>query len=210
MKDKVYVWDRFVRFFHWALVLTFAISYLTGDESTTIHVYSGYFILSLIALRLVWGFVGSKHARFTDFVGPVSAAVVYLRGLVSGDSQQFLGHNPAGGWMVLGLLLSILCTGLSGLKVYGLEGYGPLAGTASISRGYDETVANTDPRESREDDHDSEAHEQSEELWEEIHEVFANLTVLLIIVHVAGVALSSIRHRENLVKAMISGYKNRE
>lgn len=223
MNDKVYVWDRFVRLFHWSLVFAFTVSYLTGDEITTVHVYSGYFILGILILRVGWGFVGSKHARFSDFLRPVPEAIGYLRRLVRGDSPRFVGHNPAGGWMVIALMVSILCTGFSGLKVYGLEGHGPLAVTANVATDRAPVVVEAHAYEHNDDDEHGEydedrdyreeaddQHEATEEFWEEIHEVCAHLAVLLVLLHIGGVVLSSLRHGENLVKAMISGYKKRE
>lgn len=199
MNKKVYVWDRFVRLFHWLLVAAFVTSYLSGESESSLHVYSGYLILSLLIARLVWGVIGSRYARFRDFVRPPAAAIGYLKGLPSGRSPRYIGHNPAGGWMVLALLAGLFTTGLSGLKLYGLEGYGPLA------------VAEPAVSLSSHDDHDEEEEdeEEEEEIWEEVHEFFANLMVALIALHIAGVMVSSLVHRENLVRAMVSGYKQR-
>ena len=226
MSNKIYVWDRLVRGFHWSLALTFFISYLTGDDWETIHVYTGYLILILIFIRFIWGFIGSKYARFSNFVRPLPDALTYIRGLASGDSQRYTGHNPAGGLMVIALMLCLLITGVTGLKAYGVEGFGPLATVSSektimdtelliapesraeINNQYDSHER--DEHEEDDDEHDEDEGHDAEELWEELHEFFANLTILLVILHVLGVFASATAHKENLLKAMIDGYKKKE
>ena len=228
------VWDPFVRVFHWSLVGLFALAYLTGDENDEIHVWAGYAIVVLIASRIVWGFIGSKHARFSDFVRSPSVVFRYLKAVVSGSAPRTLGHNPAGGWMVLLLLVSILATGGSGLVVLGLEGEGPMAGhiagdgwivAVGSAVGGDEGSGNDEHEEGREHgEHDgdraadqnqasmstNQAFESAEDAWEEIHEFLANFTVLLVVLHIAGVIFSSIADRENLVRAMFTGLKKEE
>jgi cytochrome b len=237
--NNIKVWDRFVRIFHWSLAGLFALAYFTGDDAGTIHVWAGYGIVALIASRIVWGFVGSEHARFSDFVRSPSAAFRYLKGLASGKAKRTLGHNPAAGWMVLLLLASILATAGSGLVVLGLEGEGPMAGHIATD-GWIVAVGNAvggdeksgDKEREHEDKDDDDGHERrdtgatssgsagssmtaaqnrpfesAEDAWEEIHEFLANLTVLLVILHVIGVIVSSIAHRENLVRAMFTGLK---
>jgi len=226
------VWDPFVRIFHWSLVGLFVLAYFTGDDNDAIHVWAGYTIVLLIVLRIIWGFAGSKHARFSDFVRSPAAAFRYLKEVVRGKAPRFLGHNPAAGWMVLLLLVSILATGASGLIVLGLEGEGPLAGRIAAD-GWVMAVGTTlGAAESHtEHENDDERHEienndtvsrkstivsanqsldSAEDAWEEIHEFLANFTVLLVVLHVAGVILSSIAHRENLVRAMLTGVKREQ
>jgi len=201
--SKQQVWDIAVRLFHWSLVGAFTVAYLTGDDESMLHVNAGYIILALILFRIVWGFIGSKHARFKDFIYSPAEILLHAKGLVSGQVKPTIGHNPLGGLMVFALLLTIVITVVSGLKIYGLEGHGPLAET-NIS--YLISSANA----SNPVSYESEDHEgsDSEELWEEIHEFFANLTVLLIVFHILGVMISSKIENENLVKAMITGYKH--
>lgn len=214
MENKVYVWDWFVRLFHWSLVAAFAVSYLTGEDESALHVYSGYFIAALVASRIVWGFIGPKYARFSDFIRPPGEAVAYLRSLVRPDPEStgYPGHNPAGGWMVLALLFSLAMTCFSGLKLYGVEGHGPLAAADTIAAPL--TAAPPGlliPTARADDDREGhgrrERHRDGEEFWEEIHEFFANATLLLIVVHVLGVLASSYRHHSGLVRGMVTGYK---
>lgn len=179
------VWDLPVRIFHWSMVAAFTIAFLTEDEWLSLHTLAGYSVTGLIAFRLLWGVVGSRHARFSAFVRSPSEVVAYLKQVVTFRAPRHLGHNPAGGAMVLALLVALLLTGLTGMATYGaVEGAGPLAGMLAGSSSF------------------------SAELFEEAHELFANLTLLLVFAHLAGVAVASLQHRENLPRAMVTGLKS--
>lgn len=231
MKQDTRVWDPFVRVFHWSLVLLFVIAYFTGDEESWLHEWSGYAILVLVLLRLAWGLVGSRHARFSDFMRSPAAAGRYLRDLFTGRAPRYLGHNPAAGWMIVALLAALLATGTSGMVVLGLQGEGFLAGRIAPDGwvvgvaipfaegdGMEEHETDDDEDESGdEDEHgapgrapDNPRLEAAEEPWEELHEFLADFTVFLIVLHVLGVLVSSLAHRENLVRTMITGWKRAE
>jgi cytochrome b len=111
MKSRVRVWDGAVRASHWLLVLLIGAAYLTEEfDAMDWHQRIGLTVLGLIVFRLVWGLVGSRHARFTDFLRGPATVRAYLRGAWRG-----LGHNPLGGWSVLLLLLmplGMVATGL--------------------------------------------------------------------------------------------------
>lgn len=210
--DTIRVWSLPIRLFHWSLVALFVLAYLTGEDESLVHAYSGYAIGGLLAFRIIWGLVGDHYARFSNFLYAPSRVVAYLKSLRSASPQHYHGHNPPGGWMIIALLISLIGTTYTGLEVWGAEGYGPLATTPSSAA---PPISRYDHDEQENNEHkisqDEEKHEHSdeEEFWEEAHEFFANFTVLLIIVHITGVLLSSLVHRENLVKAMINGYKAR-
>jgi len=200
--SKQQVWDIGIRLFHWLLVLSFIIAYWTGEDEGELHIYAGYVILALVLFRVVWGFIGSKHARFKDFIYSSAEILLHIKGLILGKVKPTAGHNPLGGLMVVALLLSLVMTTVSGLKVYGVEGHGPLAET---NTSYFISSANaSNPTEDKANNHEE---GDSEEFWEEIHEFFANFTILLIVFHILGVIVSSKVENENLVKAMITGYK---
>ena len=205
-EERVKVWDIGVRLFHWTLVVLFAVAYLSGDDEDMLHIYAGYGVIALLAFRILWGFVGTRHARFADFVYGPKATMGYARSLFSGKPIHYLGHNPLGGWMVIALLFSLAGASWSGLEAYAVEGHGPLAHQESLF--IQSALAHGD------EDEDGEAENGEEnggdEFWEEAHEVLANLSLLLVFLHIAGVAVASMVHRENLVKAMIKGYKNRQ
>lgn len=204
MNHSKQVWDVPIRLFHWSLVVLFIIAYWSGDDDSMLHVNAGYIILALISFRLVWGFIGTKHARFKDFIYSPTEILTHARGILSGHVKPYCGHNPLGGLMVFALLLILLITVVSGLKVYGIEGHGPLAESNTT---YFISSANASSPTGYENEHEHSEDNDSEELWEEIHEFFANFTILLIVFHILGVIISSKVENENLVRAMISGYK---
>jgi cytochrome b len=178
--SQVYVWDPFIRVFHWTLVICFTVAYLTEDF-LTVHVWAGYIIGGLILARIVWGFVGPTHARFSDFVYAPSTTLRYMRDLILLRAPRQLGHSPGGGAMVIALIVLLAATVGTGLIVYGGDQQaGPLAGLVSKETG---------------------------ESLEELHELIANVTLAFIIAHIAAVILASFVHRENLPRAMITGYK---
>lgn len=109
--DKIRVWDPLVRIFHWSLVGGFVVAYVTADEWDKAHEFVGYLVAGLIAFRLIWGFVGSRHARFSNFVHRPSTVITFLKDSLAMKAKRYVGHNPAGGAMVIALLLAI--TGIS-------------------------------------------------------------------------------------------------
>ncbi|WP_322521445.1 cytochrome b/b6 domain-containing protein [Guyparkeria halophila] len=184
--NTITVWDRFVRLFHWLLVAAFFTAYLVEDDLLGGHVWAGYLVFSLVVLRLAWGVVGSRHARFSDFVRRPGELLVYLKSILSGRARRYLGHNPAGGAMVIALIGSLLATTVLGMLLLGSEPGNALHGVVNAL---------------------GLAGETGEEALEETHEFFANFTLALVGLHVLGVLFSSLAHRENLVRAMITGRK---
>ena len=122
----VTVWDRFLRFFHWTLVLCFATAFISGEvHASTLHVLVGYLLCVLLAARVYWGFKGSEYARFRAFIYPISEAFEYLRSMIKGNPRHYYGHNPAGALMVFtmfGLLAVIFVSGLLTLGTIDFEG----------------------------------------------------------------------------------------
>lgn len=208
---SVDVWDPIVRIGHWTLVIAFFTAYFTEDDFLTQHVWAGYIVGAVVLFRIVWGFIGSKHARFSDFIYSPAAVLGYLKGLISGKPQHYVGHNPAGGVMVIALLLSLGATVFTGLSLYAVEeNAGPLAGIVAINNKavpasiIPSAYADEDEGES---EHGATVNKEAEEFWEELHEFFANFTLLLVALHIGGVLLSSYIDKEKLVKAMITGRK---
>jgi cytochrome b len=164
------VWDPFVRAFHWTLIASVAVAWITHEGGAGVHEAAGYCALGLVAARIVWGIVGSEHARFSAFIRSPRATWDYARGLAVGRDERYVGHNPLGAWMIVALLADIIVCCSSGW-LYTTDAYWGV-----------EWVA-------------------------ELHEVSADLLLVLIALHVGGVLSSSWRHRENLVAAMIHGRK---
>lgn len=202
--NQAKVWDPLVRIFHWSLVATFAIAYLTGDEESRLHELAGYAVLGLVAVRIVWGFVGTRYARFRDFVYRPSAVAAYARDLLAGKPKRYLGHNPLGGAMIVALLIALLATGATGLAAQQTREGSPTvaAVTNRITAWTPDIVAKAVA-----DDDEGGRGGKQEEVWGEVHEFFANLTLLLVGLHIGGVILGSLAHRENLVRAMFTGRK---
>jgi len=203
--ESIKVWDILVRVFHWSLAIFFTLAYLSGEgEVEELHAWAGYIIIGLLVFRIVWGFVGSKYARFSDFIYSPTKIADYLKSLFTSKPKHYLGHNPAGGVMVILLLVFLSLSSWSGLKAYEAEGKGPLA-SAEMSL---VTLAQADSW--YEEEHEHEGHGKGDEFWEEIHEFFVNFTLLLVFVHLGGVFISSALHKENLVRAMITGRKEKQ
>ena len=167
---KILVWDWPVRIGHWLLAGAFALAWLTGDSEDwrLVHAYAGGTVVGVVMFRLIWGLVGTYHARFTSFVRGPGGVLGYLRGLRAGSPAHTAGHNPAGGWAIVGLLTLGLLAGGSGWLVY---------------------------------------QDMGGKWLEELHEGLAKAMLALVGVHVAGVIVSNFIHGENLVRAMLTGYK---
>jgi len=179
--STVKVWDPLVRVFHWGLVFFFLITFITEDDWLNLHVLAGYAVSFLIGFRLLWGLVGTRNARFSTFVKSPAVMMTYLKSMLSFKVPHYLGHNPLGAAMVVVLLLSVALVAFTGMTMVASEGQGPLAGTFFSSWGG--------------------------ERMEDVHEFFANFTLLMVLAHVSGVLVSSLLEGENLVKAMVTGRK---
>jgi cytochrome b len=169
-ESKILVWDWPVRLGHWLLVLSFITAWLTGEseEWRLIHVYAGGLMVGIVSFRLLWGFIGSRYARFGDFARGPQAVIAYLKSLLCRQPRHFTGHNPAGGWAIMALLALILVGSGSGWL-----NYQDLGG----------------------------------EWTEELHGITVNLLLAAVVVHLCGVAVGSVAHRENLVRSMLTGMK---
>ena len=169
VQTRILVWDIPTRIFHWILVLCFVVAYLTSESERwqLWHVTAGYIFGVLLLFRMFWGVVGSRYARFSQFVRGPRHILAYLRSLLSRTPEHFTGHNPAGALAIVGILGLGLLTVLTGWASF--NDYGDWIG--------------------------------------ELHEGIVNVLLLIIGIHIGGVLISSVLHRENLVRAMINGHK---
>jgi len=92
---------------------------LTGDDDSLLHIYAGYAVIGLVLFLILWGFVATEHARFNDFIFGPSKVIKYLKSIASNTPRRYVGHNPAGGYMVVLLLVTLIIVTFIGLKVYG-------------------------------------------------------------------------------------------
>jgi len=164
------IWDLPIRAFHWSLVLSFAGAYLTGDNDhyAFLHITCGFTVLGLIFFRFIWGFMGSRYARFKNFIADLPEIFTYLKSLLSRSPRHYVGHNPAGGVAIIVILILGLTTTISGWMEY-----------EDLDIAYIEVI----------------------------HELSADAMIGLVFVHVAAVLFSSFLHRENLLRAMLTGCK---
>lgn len=179
--QSVKVWDPLLRVFHWSLVFFFLLAFITEDDWLSVHVQAGYAVSMLVGFRLFWGLVGTRYARFLTFVKSPGTVISHLKSMLNFNAPHYLGHNPVAAVMIVALLLSITLTAFTGMVTIASEGNGPLAST--FLAGWDG------------------------EWMGEIHEFFANFTLLLVIAHLAGVVFSSFMEGENLARAMVTGRK---
>lgn len=179
-ESLVRVWDRVVRVGHWLMAICFAIIYLRYRKFP-LHVYAGYLMLSLVTLRLVWGLIGSRAARFTSFWFTPAELWHYALNALRGKAAYFLSHNPMGSWMVFSLLGLILINGILGLLLYSAgQQMGPFG--AAVPENWED--------------------------WLKLaHTVLGHFTAALVAIHIAGVIWAVRVHRENYVLAMFTGNK---
>jgi cytochrome b len=170
MIRRIMVWDMPTRVFHWLQVLSFGAAYLTAfsERLRNYHVALGYILLGLLIFRLLWGFIGTRYARFSSFLFNPGEVVAYLLTMIKRKPEHYMGHNPAGSVSVLLLLALGLFIGVTG--VLALQ-------------------------------------DEASDLVVEMHGVATNVMLGVILLHLIGVVMSSILHRENLVRAMITGFK---
>jgi cytochrome b len=178
----VRVWDAPTRVFHWLYLACFVAAWLTRDTLTLDwHVLAGYIALALLVFRCAWGLVGTRHARFREFAAGPRAVIAYLRAMASGNPIHYLGHNPAGGWSIFAMIALGLAIGVTGIAtVSGMYGYGPLA--SAVTPG-------------------------AAQVLRELHELLAWTLLLVVPVHLAGVAAGSFAGAENLIGSMVTGWK---
>jgi cytochrome b len=118
VSPEVPVWSRFVRLFHWSLVATVALAWITSEVGRGLHEPIGWVMVALLALRLAWGLAGrDRAARFASFVRGPAAVVAYARNVLRQRAPRFLGHNPLGGWMVIALMLTLAAVAVTGWLV---------------------------------------------------------------------------------------------
>lgn len=185
------VWDPLVRLTHWTIALAVVLNGFLIEGDALAHIWIGYVSLGLLALRLLWGLVGTENARFSSFPISISGASRHVGGLIRGEHSAHQSHNPLGALMVYALWGMLLMVSVTGVM---LE-----------SEPFPEYVNEFSEQYESEEEKDEAS---SEELIEELHEASANILLLLATLHVGGVILESRLSGRNLVRAMISGRRS--
>lgn len=183
-EDQGMIWDLPVRVVHWILVLSLIVAYAThylGIEYYAYHVASGYVVIVVSVFRLIWGFLGTSHARFKNFIrGPV-ATWNYLNDFLRGKEARHLGHNPLGALMIVALLTCMLVQAVSGLfTTDDIFNYGPLYALVSDS---------------------------TSSFFGSVHRNLFYILLGFVAAHVAAIIYHRVIKRENLLKSMITGRK---
>lgn len=191
-------WDPLIRITHWGVAVAVLINGLITDGGSGIHVWIGYVAVALLVLRLVWGLIGTDEARFSSFPPSLSAAVAHSADLVAGRSREYRSHNPLGSLMVYALWGTLTVVAATGIAMAG----SPLqtVETASAVQLLHEAGEQDGDRE-----YDDGHGEHGPEILNEIHEVAANLLLMLAALHVAGVAFESRIAGRNLAREMVTG-----
>lgn len=170
--EKVHVWDRFVRVFHWTLVSCIVLNYFVLEAGETPHRWLGYLASALVCARFVWGFVGSRHARFSDFFPTPAKIRQHLQNVRSGTHDDHPGHNPVAALMIFALMGIVLALGVTGY-MQGTDAY------------------------------------FGEDWVQQLHEVLASTLIVFAGLHAVAAIVMGRLERTNLVRAMITGVKER-
>ena len=182
--QTVPVWDLPTRLFHWTLVALMIAQWLTAEFGSAMdwHVWGGYAILALVVFRLIWGFVGSDTARFSNFVRSPSAALEYVKALLRGETPLYLGHNPMGGWSIVAMLVLLSIQAGTGLFANDdIMTEGPLYPWVSKA---------------------------TSDWLTTVHRINFNLLLLVVAIHISAVLFYLLVKRENLIHPMLSGRKH--
>lgn len=178
---RSYIWSFFNRFLHVVLIISFALAYCIKDF-LPIHIFFGALFAVAIVLRIVWGFVGTKHSRFADF--PYRGVLGYLASVV-GAKRRFVGHNPASSWAILLMLFLGICTALSGMLEAGIAKNQGIF--AFLYNQYSHV-----------------------RFLDDVHEIFANGLLVVVCVHILGALIDWLVHKNDSIDSMISGFKKTE
>ena len=195
-------WDPLLRLAHWGIAVVVIANYAFTKEGGSVHIALGWVGMALLLLRLIWGFVGPREARFASFPPNPMAALRHLGGLLRGTAPQYPSHNPAGALMAYALWACLAVLMLTGLGMSGLSPFAQADLEAAVAEGDWSVLV--------EEDGDAEGESPYGDVLEEVHEVAANLILILAVLHVAGVAVESRALRRNLLAPMLITRRGRK
>lgn len=195
-------WDPLLRLAHWGIAVVVIANYAFTKEGGSVHIAFGWAGMALLLLRLIWGFVGPREARFASFPPNPLAALRHLGGLLRGKAPHYPSHNPAGAMMAYALWACLAVLMLTGLGMSGLSPFAQADLEAAVADGDWSVLV--------EEDGEAEGESPYGDVLKEVHEVAANLIVILALLHVAGVAVESRAMRRNLVAPMLIARRGRK
>jgi len=195
-------WDPLLRLAHWGIAVVVIANYAFTKEGGSVHIALGWAGMALLLLRLIWGFVGPREARFASFPPNPMAALRHLGGLLRGKAPQYPSHNPAGALMAYALWACLAVITLTGLGMSGVSPFAQADLEAAVAEGDWSVLV--------EDDGEAEGESPYGDVLEEVHEVAANLILILALLHVAGVAVESRAMRRNLLAPMLITRRGRK
>jgi cytochrome b len=183
--EQVKVWDVPLRLFHWSLVVGFSLAYLLAEfHIMDLHVLLGYFLSALVLFRLFWGFAGSRYARFKSFLFSPQETLTYMKAMRGGQPAHYYGHNPAGALMVFAMLALLVLSSVTGVVTLSVIDFdGPLLFLANR------------------------VSDEASYFFRHAHSLLVHAALLLVPLHLLGVLSGSLQHKENLVRAMLTGMK---
>ena len=185
INQLIKVWDLPIRLFHWSVVICFAVSWGSVelfDNAMQVHLYAGYAMLTLVLFRVIWGFIGSGTARFSQFITGLRPTMAYASTLLKPRPSYYLGHNPLGGWAVMAMLALLILQAMTGLFANDdLLTSGPLAHW--VGKDWSDTIS-------------------------EVHQIAFNFLLAVIGIHIVAVLFYRFFKHNNLIVTMITGYKS--
>lgn len=199
-------WDPVVRITHWSIMAAILLNALVTEDGSAAHIWVGYALAALLALRLLWGLIGPKEARFTAFPPSPSRAIAHVKEIVAGRNTPHASHNPLGALMVYAVWATLAVIIGSGIAMAGLPG-SPLQTERAMAEAPSAGALIDD--EAEEEEHEErgaaggERGEHEDGVMEEVHEVAVNLLYGLILLHLAGVAFETRRSGRQIVLAML-------
>ena len=185
---KTYVWALPTRLFHSLLIISIILAFILSESENLLpyHAAIGYGVGVLIVFRIIWGLIGPKYSRFKDFPLSIKEAIEFSLSIFH-PKKKYLGHNPAASFVMIALIIVLFFVTLSGVLTYGIQEGRGIVGFLNSS------------------------FFKEMELFEEIHEFFTTLLLFLIVIHLIGVVIDYLFHREDETwKSIFTGYKNIE
>lgn len=193
-------WDPLVKITHWGVAAVVVCNALIVGEGSISHIYAGYTLAALLALRLLWGVIGTSPARFASFPPSPARALAHMRAIREGRREEHVSHNPLGALMAYALWV---CLGVIIASGIAMAGAPPMIDSSTTAS----EIVSGEAHEETYEEHDEREEDDAEEVFEEVHEIAVNLLYALILLHIGGVAFETARSGRRTLTAMLPGGK---